>query len=409
MCYFEEVIWSALCSERLGRLVSSRFGIGWWWCGGCKTCTASIIGRRVKLCNTHCPVQTNAHSPSRSHSPPQVGATSKTISEPLWRIFEPEKILMQPHRHTHVTKFEAIGSLTLTVDQISADFVQDLFVQPQAVNGIPQNCPVGQVLGPICVLLQCKQKSSNLSSVLLLETKCCNSKCTCVTKSMKHMVDTQEFKDIYWNERWKYFLIYLRVKARLMKPWNCIARGSRFISFVRIQAELYKHTRFFGHKEVKWLRQKRAEPRVVRRKSQSPLQTLFLQEPPPLLLHYYTATAPPLILLPSEFLWLLIIPNPSVTTLIHSHISHRNCIRMLLLSCWPIWPYQGGFIQELDTIKLFAQTAGRKWGLCGEEEESVEMDSRPRFRSVSYLNKLAPHPACWPDDHFWCDGDKHWH
>ena len=27
---------------------------------------ASIIGRRVKLCNTHCPVQTNAHSPSRS-------------------------------------------------------------------------------------------------------------------------------------------------------------------------------------------------------------------------------------------------------------------------------------------------------------------------------------------------------
>ena len=31
MCDFEEAIWSALCSERLGRLVSSRFGIGWWW------------------------------------------------------------------------------------------------------------------------------------------------------------------------------------------------------------------------------------------------------------------------------------------------------------------------------------------------------------------------------------------
>ena len=108
---------------------------------------------------------------------------------------------MQSHRHTHVTKFETIGSLTLTVDQISADFVQDLFVQPQAVNEIPQNCPVGQVLRPICVLLQCKQKSSKLSSVLQLETKCCNSKCTCVTKSMKHMVDTQEFKDIYRNER----------------------------------------------------------------------------------------------------------------------------------------------------------------------------------------------------------------
>ena len=107
---------------------------------------------------------------------------------------------MQSHRHTHVTKFETIGSLTLTVDQISADFVQDLFVQPQAVNGIPQNCPVGQVLRPICVLLQCKQKSSKLSSILQLKTKCYNSKSTCVAKSIKHMVDKQEFKDIYLNE-----------------------------------------------------------------------------------------------------------------------------------------------------------------------------------------------------------------
>ena len=107
---------------------------------------------------------------------------------------------MQSHRHTHVTKFGTIGSLTLTVDQISADFVQDLFVQPQAVNGIPRNCPVGQVLRPICVLLQCKQKSSKLSSILQLKTKCYNSKSTCVAKSIKHMVDKQEFKDMYRNE-----------------------------------------------------------------------------------------------------------------------------------------------------------------------------------------------------------------
>ena len=144
---------------------------------------------------------------------------------------------MQSHRHTHVTKFETIVSLTLTVDQISADFVQDLFVQPQAVNGIPQNCPVGQVLRPICVLLQCKQKSSKLSSILQLKTKCYNSKSTCVAKSIKHMVDKQEFKDMYRNELWKYFHIHLRVKARLMKPWNCIARGSSTLF-----KSLYKHT-----------------------------------------------------------------------------------------------------------------------------------------------------------------------
>ena len=40
-------VWEDWCPAVLG---SVGGGAG---AGGCKTCTASIIGRRVKLCNTH--------------------------------------------------------------------------------------------------------------------------------------------------------------------------------------------------------------------------------------------------------------------------------------------------------------------------------------------------------------------
>ena len=151
---------------------------------------------------------------------------------------------------------------------------------------------------------------------------------------------------------------------------------------------------WIGHKEVKWLRQKRAEPRVVRRKSQSPLQTLFLQEPPPLLLHYYTATAPPPILLPSEFLWLLIIPNPSVTTLIHSHIIASGCF---------YWPISGRIHPRSRHDQTICANSRKKmrtvWWGGGKCRADHDFDQFPT--STNWPRTLSDQVIRWPFVMWW--------